>query len=84
LVSLEISNKSLRLSFKVLSPLLARVDGGGNTDTLKLAGASLNLDLTQIDNGRIQDIEISGGTSVNINIISNIAKSNPISNITCC
>jgi Ca2+-binding RTX toxin-like protein len=124
LVSLEISNKSLRLSFKVLSPepvqqmisisykndtltgtsagelfvsglgddiltgnggtevfnagaaddtiiinddnlaklysntlssyLLARVDGGGNTDTLKLAGASLNLDLTQIDNGRIQ------------------------------
>ncbi|WP_202752930.1 integrin alpha, partial [Bathymodiolus thermophilus thioautotrophic gill symbiont] len=48
-----------KLSSKVLSNhLLARVDGGGNTDTLKLAGADLNLDLTQIDNGRIQDIEI--------------------------
>ena len=40
------------------SHLLARVDGGGGTDTLKLAGANLNLDLTQINNGRIQDIEI--------------------------
>ncbi|CAB5494075.1 beta strand repeat-containing protein, partial [Bathymodiolus thermophilus thioautotrophic gill symbiont] len=48
-----------KLSSKVLSNhLLARIDGGGNTDTLKLAGADLNLDLTQIDNGRIQDIEI--------------------------
>ncbi|WP_257468827.1 beta strand repeat-containing protein, partial [Bathymodiolus thermophilus thioautotrophic gill symbiont] len=35
-----------KLSSKVLSSdLLARVDGGGNTDTLKLAGADLNLDL---------------------------------------
>ncbi|OJA03305.1 integrin alpha, partial [Bathymodiolus thermophilus thioautotrophic gill symbiont] len=58
-----------KLSSKVLSNhLLARVDGGGNTDTLKLAGTDLTLDLTQIDNGRIQDIEIidltgSGDTS---------------------
>ncbi|WP_180334687.1 integrin alpha, partial [Bathymodiolus thermophilus thioautotrophic gill symbiont] len=48
-----------KLSSKVLSShLLARVDGGGNIDTLKLAGTDLTLDLTQIDNGRIQDIEI--------------------------
>jgi hypothetical protein len=38
--------------------LLARIDGGGNIDTLKLAGSGLNLDLTMIDNGRIQDIEV--------------------------
>ncbi|CAC9996278.1 hypothetical protein, partial [uncultured Gammaproteobacteria bacterium] len=55
------------------SHLLARVDGGGNTDTLKLAGASLNLDLTQIDNGRIQDIEIidltgSGDNTLKLNL----------------
>ncbi|OJA03570.1 integrin alpha, partial [Bathymodiolus thermophilus thioautotrophic gill symbiont] len=53
--------------------LLARVDGGGNTDTLKLAGADLNLDLTQIDNGRIQDIEIidltgSGNNTLTLNL----------------
>jgi hypothetical protein len=56
LVSLEISNKLF--SNTLSSHLLARVDGGGGTDTLKLAGANLNLDLTQINNGRIQDIEI--------------------------
>ncbi|CAB5505885.1 hypothetical protein formerly called flagellar hook-length control protein FliK, partial [Bathymodiolus thermophilus thioautotrophic gill symbiont] len=63
-----------KLSSKVLSSdLLARVDGGGNTDTLKLAGADLNLDLTQIDNGRIQDIEIidltgSGNNTLTLNL----------------
>ncbi|CAB5500312.1 beta strand repeat-containing protein, partial [Bathymodiolus thermophilus thioautotrophic gill symbiont] len=63
-----------KLSSKVLSNhLLARVDGGGNTDTLKLAGADLNLDLTQIDNGRIQDIEIidltgSGNNTLKLNL----------------
>ncbi|CAB5499863.1 hypothetical protein formerly called flagellar hook-length control protein FliK, partial [Bathymodiolus thermophilus thioautotrophic gill symbiont] len=63
-----------KLSSKVLSSdLLARVDGGGNTDTLKLAGADLNLDLTQIDNGRIQDIEIidltgSGNNTLKLNL----------------
>ncbi len=55
------------------SHLLARVDGGGNTDTLKLAGSDLNLDLTQIDNGRIQDIEIidltgSGDNTLKLNL----------------
>ncbi|SHA01467.1 Alkaline phosphatase [Bathymodiolus thermophilus thioautotrophic gill symbiont] len=63
-----------KLSSKMLSSdLLARVDGGGNTDTLKLAGADLNLDLTQIDNGRIQDIEIidltgSGNNTLKLNL----------------
>jgi hypothetical protein len=56
------------------SHLLARVDGGGNTDTMKLAGSDLNLDLTQIDNGRIQDIEIidltgSGDNTLKLNQI---------------
>jgi hypothetical protein len=36
----------------------ARVDGGGGVDTLKLDGAGLTLDLTNISNTRIQDIEI--------------------------
>ena len=35
----------------------ARVDGGGNTDTLKLDGSDLTLNLTNISNTRIQDIE---------------------------
>ncbi|CAB5501617.1 hypothetical protein THERMOT_1455, partial [Bathymodiolus thermophilus thioautotrophic gill symbiont] len=51
------------------SNLLARVNGGGNTDTLKLAGANLNLDLTRIDNGRIQDIEIIDLTGSGDNIL---------------
>jgi hypothetical protein len=34
------------------------VDGGGGVDTLKLDGAGLTLDLTSINNTRIQDIEI--------------------------
>ena len=55
------------------SHLLARVDGGGNTDTLKLAGSNLNLNLTQVDNGRIQDIEIidltgSGDNTLKLNL----------------
>jgi len=59
-----------KLSSKVLSNhLLARVDGGGNTDTLKLAGTDLTLDLTQIDNGRIQDIEIIDLTGSGDNIL---------------
>ncbi|CAB5501490.1 hypothetical protein THERMOS_1396 [Bathymodiolus thermophilus thioautotrophic gill symbiont] len=63
-----------KLSSKVLSShLLARVDGGGNIDTLKLAGTDLTLDLTQIDNGRIQDIEIidltgSGNNTLKLNL----------------
>ena len=35
----------------------ARVDGGGNIDTLKLNGSGSTLDLTKIINTRIQDIE---------------------------
>jgi hypothetical protein len=35
----------------------ARVDGGGNIDTLVLDGSGLTLDLTNISNIRIQDIE---------------------------
>jgi Ca2+-binding RTX toxin-like protein len=36
----------------------ARVGGGGGTDTLKLEGAGLTLDLTKISDRRIQDIEV--------------------------
>ncbi|CAC9549109.1 hypothetical protein [uncultured Gammaproteobacteria bacterium] len=35
----------------------ARVNGGGNIDTLTLDGSGLTLDLTNISNARIQDIE---------------------------
>ncbi|CAB5494264.1 Ig-like domain-containing protein [Bathymodiolus thermophilus thioautotrophic gill symbiont] len=53
--------------------LLACVDGGSNTDTLKLEGSNLNLDLTNIDNSRIQDIEIidltgSGNNTLKLNL----------------
>jgi len=56
-------------SNKLSGDLLARVNGGGNTDTLKLEGANLNLDLTNIDNGRIQDIEIIDLTGSGDNIL---------------
>jgi hypothetical protein len=47
----------------------ARVDGGGNTDTLKLAGSNLNLNLAQVDNGRIQDIGIIDLTGLGDNTL---------------
>jgi hypothetical protein len=49
------------------------VDGGGGVDTLKLDGAGLTLDLTSINNTRIQDIEIidirgSGDNALKLNL----------------
>jgi Ca2+-binding RTX toxin-like protein len=49
------------------------VDGGGGVDTLKLDGAGLTLDLTNISNTRIQDIEIidirgSGDNTLKLNL----------------
>jgi hypothetical protein len=49
------------------------VDGGGNTDTLKLDGSDLTLNLTNISNTRIQDIEKinitgSGGNTLILNL----------------
>ncbi len=51
----------------------ARVDGGGGTDTLKLEGADLTLDLTKISDRRIQDIEViditgSGENTLKLNL----------------
>ncbi|VVM26228.1 Flagellar hook-length control protein FliK [uncultured Gammaproteobacteria bacterium] len=51
----------------------ARVDGGGGTDTLKLEGAGLTLDLTKISDRRIQDIEViditgSGNNTLKFNL----------------
>ncbi|AYQ56080.1 Integrins alpha chain [Bathymodiolus thermophilus thioautotrophic gill symbiont] len=54
------------------SHLLARVDGGSDTDTLKLEGGNLLLDLTTINKGRIQGIEIidlnSGSNTLKLNL----------------
>ncbi|AYQ57298.1 alpha integrin [Bathymodiolus thermophilus thioautotrophic gill symbiont] len=55
------------------SHLLARVDGGYGLDTLKLAGENLILDLANIDNNRIQGIEIidltgSGSNTLKLNV----------------
>ncbi|CAB5506683.1 hypothetical protein AZO1586I_1656, partial [Bathymodiolus thermophilus thioautotrophic gill symbiont] len=47
----------------------ARVDGGGGTDTLKLEGADLTLDLTKISDRRIQDIEVIDITGSGDNIL---------------
>jgi hypothetical protein len=49
------------------------VDGGGGTDTLKLEGAGLTLDLTKISDRHIQDIEViditgSGDNTLKLNV----------------
>ncbi|SHA06385.1 Flagellar hook-length control protein FliK [Bathymodiolus thermophilus thioautotrophic gill symbiont] len=67
------NNLSKLYSNKLSGDLLARIDGGSNTDTLKLEGSNLNLNLAKIDNGRIQDIEIidltgSGNNSLDLNL----------------
>ncbi|MBA5249366.1 MAG: hypothetical protein FE834_07580, partial [Gammaproteobacteria bacterium] len=51
----------------------ANINGGGGTDTLKLDGADLTLDFTQISNNRIKDIEIidltgSGDNTLKLNL----------------
>ncbi|CAB5497941.1 hypothetical protein THERMOS_751 [Bathymodiolus thermophilus thioautotrophic gill symbiont] len=72
-IIINANNLSKLYSNKLSGDLLARIDGGSNTDTLKLEGSNLNLNLAKIDNGRIQDIEIidltgSGNNSLDLNL----------------